>query len=328
MNYNCLTNYCDINDYLLNEKELALVIYSKTSVKKNNIYLNKNNFILLSTNVITKDIYTIQKYAKKYSSINLIIAIGGGTAIDIAKYVSYFLQKKVVCFPSMLSTNAYATNKVALLVNGKKETINAKLPDKIYLDKNMLNRSMHENLYGILDILSIYTALNDWQLACKLNGDHLTEEYNAAKLLLKDTVTYIDNILQYDIIKAYDLIGKSGDITNLYGSGRPESGSEHIFAKELEKSKKMPHCIAVANGIVIMMIAQDKFSSKILDCITELNIWSLNKKYNIDLSLIKSVFYKLKPRNDRYSVVDLLYNNNDFKNNVYHKFELIMKSFF
>ena len=41
----------------------------------------------------------------------------------------------------MLSTNVYATDKVALLINNNKTTLLAKSPDKIFVDYNYLRKS-------------------------------------------------------------------------------------------------------------------------------------------------------------------------------------------
>ena len=47
-----------------------------------------------------------------------------------------------------------------------------------------------------------------------------------------------------------------------------------------------------------------------------MKVFELNEKYSISYGLVEKVFNNLKPRKDRYSVVDLIYNNQEIKNKI------------
>ena len=153
----------NITDYLNNRNKKTLLIYSPTSLKKINIENNQLKFE--NWHNISKDIEAINKYIENLEDIEEVITFGGGSTIDIGKYVSYKAGIKYICIPSMLSTNSYATNKVALIDNSRKITLDAKMPDKIFIDNEILKLSKNENIYGLADVLSIYTALYDWKIA-------------------------------------------------------------------------------------------------------------------------------------------------------------------
>ena len=318
MNFKKITVETQVEDFLKNVEGKNLVIYSKTSVMKNNIFLDEDKFDSYSTNTITKQIDNMDKLFTDLDRYSIIISIGGGTAIDIGKYIAHRHNKELICIPTMLSTNAYSTNKVALIVDNKKTTLDSSLPTKILFDKKILNNSREFNVYGITDIFSIFTALNDWLLSVKYNKEKLTSEFYDAKELYETTLEEVNNE-EYDKLidnckMIYELVGESGEITNRYGNGKPESGSEHIFAKELEKRIDVPHAIAVANGILIMSIAQQLFMQvdNILDvysALTKLKIYELNKKYKIDYNLLDSIITNLKPRDDKFTVINLIYND-------------------
>ena len=128
----------------------------------------------------------------------------------------------------MLSTNSYATNKVALMNNGKKMTLEAKMPDKIIIDNKILKLSKNENLYGLADVLSIYTALCDWKIANEDINEEIDKNiYDRADKLLHEVLEFINNNSLEDIVEnnmeLFKFIGIAGYITNLYGTGRPES---------------------------------------------------------------------------------------------------------
>ena len=263
---------------------------------------------------------------EKIKEFEMVISIGGGTAIDIGKYISFLTSKKMICIPTMLSTNSYSTDKVSLINNkNKKITLNAKIPDLILIDDKIMRNVKSYNLYGIADILSIYTDLNDWNFAIKYNNEDKNEIYNMSKRLLNKTIKYILNNNYEDIInnpeKIFYLVGEAGHITNIYGSGKPESGSEHIFAKELESLIEIPHGIAVSYGIVLMSIAQDKFDNNIYNCLKKLKLFEEGKKFRLNYNLIEQAFENITPRLDRYTIVNTLYNNETKKEEVLNKFK-------
>ena len=305
---------CNYVEYLNNIKDRILFIYSPTSKKINNLVLN-DNYINFNTKELTQNVIELEERIKKLPEFDIIVAFGGGTAIDQAKFFGSKLNKKVIVIPTMISTNAYATDKVALYENNKKLTLLAKDPDIILLDKEVLKRSSLKNVYGLVDVLSIYTALNDWDLAIKYNNESIAVEYSYAHKLLLETLSFINNHTYDEIIndtyKIFELVGKAGIITDIYGSGKPESGSEHIFAKELEAIKRVPHAISVSNGILLMSLLQNKFSEEVLSTIKKLRVFEDEHLYGINEELLKEAFFNVKVRPDRFTIVNL--NNNDLE---------------
>lgn len=330
MKFDNICEFGKVNKYLNNIKKKTVIIYSKTAVDKSNINIDNKNFILFSTHDITKNVVKIEEAINKIGNFDLIISIGGGTATDIGKYISFITSKKLVSVPTMLSTNAYATDKVALLIENKKTTINAKMPDLILIDEEIINISFNYNLYGLADVLSIHTALKDWDIAVKENNESKNEIYQMAQELLDKTVNYIINNDYETIIsnpkEIFYLVGEAGHITNIYGNGKPESGSEHIFAKELEALIDVPHGIAVSNGIILMSIAQNNYNHIIFKCLEKLNIFDEAKKLGITFDIINEAFENVKPRNDRYSIVNSFNENNCIRKHIFHKFMELMKT--
>lgn len=305
---------CNYVDYLNNIKDKILLIYSPTSRTINNLELN-DNYYSYSTKELTQNAIELETRIKKLPEFDTVVAFGGGTAIDQAKFFGSRLNKKTIVIPTMISTNAYATDKVALYKNNKKITLSAKNPDIILLDKEVLKRSSLKNVYGLVDVLSIYTALNDWDLAIEYNNENIAIEYSYAHKLLLESLNYINNHTYNEIIndtyKIFELVGKAGIITNIYGTGKPESGSEHLFAKELEAIKQVPHAISVSNGILLMSLLQNKFSKEVFSAIKKLKIFDDEKLYGINENLLKKAFFNVKVRSNRYTIVNL--DNNDLE---------------
>ena len=302
--------------YIEDLRENELIIYSPTSIKKNNIENNK--CLMINWHDITKNIDKIEEFIKQ-NKILKVVSYGGGSTIDIGKYIAYKLDVEFVCIPTMLSTNSYATNKVALIKDYKKMTLEAKIPEKIIFDNELLKLSKEENIYGLADVFSIYTALYDWKLAEKNIKERIDYNiYNMAEKLLQDVLIFVNNNELEEIVKnnmkLIEFIGTAGYITNLYGTGRPESGSEHIMAKEIEANLDIPHGISVSIGILIMGLMQNRDITKILKAIKKLNVFEKQYNYGINKDIIQKCIRDLKPRNGRYTIVDKIYTDELYKN--------------
>lgn len=321
----------DITDYLNNRNKKTLLIYSPTSLKKINIENNQLKFE--NWHNISKDIDAINKYIENLEDIEEVITFGGGSTIDIGKYISHKTGIKYTCIPSMLSTNSYATNKVALIDNGRKITLEAKMPDKIIIDNEILKLSKNENLYGLADVLSIYTALYDWNIANEDINEEIDKDiYDRAKKLLREVLEFINNNSLEDTVdnnmELFKFIGIAGYITNLYGTGRPESGSEHIMAKEIERRIDIPHGMSVSVGIMIMTLLQNREVNGILDAIKKMNIFENSYKYGLSKEIIEKSFLELEPRVDRYTIVNRYKEDIDYRKKIIKEFfEIIDKEY-
>lgn len=329
VNFIDVTKKCNLSDYLIGLDSNTLLIYSPTSLRKVN-FINKNKVICLSTAQITKEVENISHIIQKVpSNICTIVALGGGTAIDIAKYISLKLNKPLVAIPSMLSTNVYATNKVALLIEQHKTTLMGKVPDRIYVDFKFLKKSSVYNLFGLADIFSIYTALYDWKLAKNYNNEDIDLEiYEQAYDLLTETIHFVKSNSYINIVNSveqiYYIVGKAGFITNIYGNGRPESGSEHILAKEIESKINIHHGISVSISIIIMSLIQNNISKDVYDCILKIGILKDIKKYNITRKFLFNLLKNLSARIDRFSIVDIYNRDDNFINSILDKYEKII----
>lgn len=313
---------CSSKKYLESLTKNALLIYSPTSAKKMNI--NNNNILMENWHDITKNIEKIEELIKQNKEISEVVSFGGGSTIDIGKYIAYKLSIKFTCIPTMLSTNSYATNKVALIKEKQKITIDAKIPDKIIVDNDLLNLSKEENIYGLADVFSIYTALYDWKIAQEDIGEAINVEiYNMAEKLLKDTLKFVNSNNLDDIVennmKLFEFIGIAGYITNIYGTGRPESGSEHIMAKEIEKNIEIPHGISVSVGILTMGLMQNRNIKDILKAINKLKVFENANQYKLTKKIIEKSFMNLKVRRNRYSIINRYENNNNYKAKILNK---------
>lgn len=255
--------------------------------------------------------------------VTAVYGLGGGTTIDVAKYLAKKHNLPCCAIPSMLSTNVFATNKVATIRDGKKATEDGVLPEVVYIDSWLLDESPEENSLGLVDALSISTALQDWIIASGHGGELVdTKFYNWACDILFEVIHAPADGLS--LCQTVDILAQAGYITNEYGSGRPESGSEHIFAKNLEEHISIHHSLAVALGILCMRMLQyrtrrmlsDHFQDQtklvsrdtLTHCFRSLGVFDALIRFyfkhpELD-EILEDVLDTLTPRPDRYTVLD------------------------
>lgn len=302
-----------IKDLLNAGYDNVAVIASKTSFEKarDNLMLDMSDF---PCQVYWSESKPFSTYIPTVGNKKVYIGFGGGTAIDIAKYLAAHYGAKCIAVPTMLSTNVFATNKVAEILVDSKTTVDSVLPEEVWVDTELLKLSMKENMYGLADTFSIGTALIDWGIADNEGKEQVDKSIfeKAEEILFKGLEITLDDDI--DLQNVYNIISASGYITNIYGSGRPESGSEHILAKEIEKQIKIPHAVAVCCGIAIMGFIQPKslVVSKIIpDRLRKLGLYDDVKRL-VPREVMVSALQNLKPRKDRFTIIDM-YPNGYFK---------------
>lgn len=301
-----ITTTGNATEIIENLPDDTLLVYSPTSLNMAGISIQKPNMINYHT--LIEDVSAIKALCND-NKYRQVISIGGGSAIDAGKYAATLYNCEFICIPTMLSTNAYATNKAALMKDNKKLTFDAKTPDRIIFDESLISKAGQHNIFGLCDVLSIHTALYDWKLAERSGKEHLDQAtFHNAIMLLEKTISFISNLKpkdDLDLRSIYEIVGESGHITNMYGNGRPESGSEHIFAREIERNIDVHHGIGVSAGIILMSALQNNQSSQVLDCLDKLGTVRAIHNSSILKSFIRRSLRDLRPRHDRYTILDL-----------------------
>ena len=294
------TIYCRADNFILSEVITpSLLIYSRKAM---NIFpLKKSVHITCAyDNTLPIEMYREIIISKDIKSI---ISYGGGRTIDLCKMLSYKFNIIHYCIPSMLSTNSFATDKLPAF-DAERKTIQSKCPDLIVVDQDILEQSYSQCLLGLSDVFSIHTALFDWSLAELAGFEGINiETYNEAEFLLNDCIDYILNNEHFELSRLYHYIFQSGYITYKFRSGRPESGSEHIFAKLLENKVRIPHGIAVFVGFVLMSSLQNNESFDIFRCFGKIGTIKKALEFCPE-EVIRQTLSEIHARSDRYTIIN------------------------
>ena len=184
-----------------------------------------------------KTIREIEKKVRKSKS-DVIIGIGGGRSVDIAKLIGFNLNKPFVSVPTSASHDGIASPFVS--VKGEKpHSLVATAPLGVFVDVGIMKKAPKKLLAsGCGDLIAKITAVRDWQLGRDKTGEYYGT-YSAelasmsAQFLIKNSARFSKKGLHVrEIVEALISAGVASCIA---GSSRPCSGAEHLFSHAVDK---------------------------------------------------------------------------------------------
>lgn len=189
----------------------------------------------ISTNNDVKAAKKTQQEIKKDGS-DLIIGIGGGRSVDIAKMVAFNLKKPFVSIPTSASHDGIASPFVSLR-GDKPHSIIATAPLGVFVDIEILKKAPRKLLAsGCGDLMAKVTAVRDWELARDNVGEYFGTY--AANLASMSAKIVIENSKSFkkkpDVRMIVEALISAGVAACIAGSSRPCSGAEHLFSHALD----------------------------------------------------------------------------------------------
>ena len=157
------------SEYNLPEKSLLI---TSSGAKKRNWVSNLN----LSPEFIFDEVEpnpsmeTVSKIIKKYQNFEFstIIGLGGGSVLDVAKFVAFKLNKFKILIPTNFGSGSEVTRISVLKINGKKTSFH---DDKLFSDVSIIDSNFLENTpekiinYSAIDACAQCTEAFDSKLS-------------------------------------------------------------------------------------------------------------------------------------------------------------------
>lgn len=228
--------------------------------------------------VTSVDEEVLDRQIQDMPSCDTIVGIGGGQAIDAAKYMSWKKDIRLVSIPTILSVDAFVTTAAGVRRDHSVVYVGESFPDPLIIDFDVIRTAPAKlNIAGIGDLLSAHTATFDWELAETRGRSEYPFSKNNVRLA-RDVVASLEALLPEirsnedaglrAIVEGYM---KLNEVCMPAGHWRIEEGSEHYLFYELEERLRRPfiHGNIIGLGIYIMSRLQNNDPQRITNMMDE-----------------------------------------------------------
>jgi len=193
-----------------------------------------------------------------------IVGVGGGVAMDVAKWIHWRRSIPLVQIPTLPSVNACFTRMTALRDSGRVRYQGDAVPDVVLVDYQIFQDAPRELIRaGIGDVLSCHTALWDWRLGVLFGHTIGWDDPSAGASMryvdgLRSSAMEIRDATDDGIKSLMEMHREIGWRCHELQHARFEEGSEHFFAYCFEEvtGRTILHGELVTLGVLIMSAVQ------------------------------------------------------------------------
>jgi len=175
----------------------------------------------------------------KSNNYGIIVGIGGGKSVDVAKLSSYRSNLPFVSFPTSASHDGISSPFASIKGSDRPYSFVASPPLGIFADIKIISQAPDRLLAsGCGDLIAKITAIKDWELARDNSGEKFRNyaaslSYMSSQILFDESLNFSDN--KNDSVRnIVEALISTGVAAGIAGSSRPCSGSEHLISHALD----------------------------------------------------------------------------------------------
>lgn len=185
-----------------------------------------------------------------------IVAVGGGIAVDFGKYAGFLARLPVIAVPTAISNDGFASPGASLVVDGRRTSAHAAIPFGVVIDTTVIQRSPARFTHsGVGDLLSKYSAVEDWKRAYRSTGEPVND------FAVMISLQSVENLVNHPHKSLGDhaflqlvcgALVMSGVAMEVSGSSRPASGSEHLISHAYDQVATTPSLHGLQVGVATL----------------------------------------------------------------------------
>lgn len=247
----------------------------------------------------------------KSEKLELIVGLGGGKSIDVAKFLAYELKVDFISVPTSASHDGIASPFASLKGFKRPISVKSREPLAVIADTRVVVEAPKKlNSSGFGDAVAKLTAVLDWRLAHKVKGEYYGD-YAASLALLSanHVIKYSKEIgskSEEGIRILLEALISSSIAMSIAGSTRPGSGSEHLFSHALDvvAPNRALHGEQCGVGTIMMSYLHGRDWRRIRRALREAGAPTSAKELGVrEEDVLKALTIAHKIRPERYTIL-------------------------
>jgi glycerol-1-phosphate dehydrogenase [NAD(P)+] len=253
----------------------------------------------------------IKKFQTEISkdSSHMIVGVGGGRSVDIAKMIAFNLKRPFVSIPTSASHDGIASPFVSIR-GDKPHSVIASTPLGVFVDIAIIKKAPKKLLAsGCGDLVANLIAVRDWELGRDKTGEYFGR-YAAnlasmsARIIMENSEMFAKKGL--DVRVVVEALISAGVASCIAGSSRPCSGAEHLFSHALDNLSPGVglHGEKCGIGSIMMAKLQGQDWKKFAKTLRDVGAPTTAKEIGLDSkTLAKAMTIAQDMRPERYTIL-------------------------
>jgi glycerol-1-phosphate dehydrogenase [NAD(P)+] len=266
---------------------------------------------VIVTSSTAEDLRTVKDKIKELQP-QIVLGVGGGTKIDVAKLSSANQNIPFISVPTTASHDGIASPLGAIKGLNKPFSVKAQAPMAIVADTQVIIHSPYRFIVsGCGDIISKLTAVRDWRLAHDVKNEYYGGYADSLALMSAQRVIKNADVIQPKVEEGLRVLLEAliscGVAMSIAGNSRPGSGSEHLFSHALDliAPKHALHGEQCGVGTIMMAHLHNINSKRIKEKLQRVGAPTTAKELGVKPEhVIEALVKACTLRPERYTILD------------------------
>ena len=273
--------------------------------------LEVKDHIVSSSAPTLKDVEFCEQKIREWKP-QVVVGVGGGTKIDIAKLSSARQGVPFISVPTTASHDGMASPFASIKGLDRPYSVKAQSPIAVIADTDVITGAPHRFIAsGCGDVVAKLTSTRDWKLAHERRNEYYAQ-YTASLALMsaQHVVEHADTIRpgsEEGLRVLLEALVSCGVAMGIAGTSKPCSGSEHLFSHALDLIAPKPalHGEQCGLGTILMAPLHGIEWRIVRDSLRKVGARVTAKEIGIEPDyVVEALVRASKIRPERYTILD------------------------